>query len=122
RMSAGATSVRPPNFPPAIRMILRCTALLTVPNRLANVPRKLEQPPPGSSIYMTKKTQVRVYLTFFVFVLAAISYLDRTNISIAGVQLMPEFGISNQELGYILSAFLAGYGLFQIPAGWLARK
>jgi ACS family glucarate transporter-like MFS transporter len=71
---------------------------------------------------MTKKTQMRVYLTFFVFILAAISYLDRTNISIAGVQLMPEFGISNQELGYVISAFLAGYGLFQIPAGWLAKK
>ncbi len=71
---------------------------------------------------MAKRTQVRVFLTFFVFILAAISYLDRTNISIAGVQLMPEFGISNQELGYVLSAFLAGYGLFQIPAGWLAKK
>jgi ACS family glucarate transporter-like MFS transporter len=71
---------------------------------------------------MNNRSKVRVYLTFFVFILAAISYLDRTNISIAGVQLMPEFGISSQELGYILSAFLAGYGLFQIPAGWLAKK
>src|SRR5688500_2698991 len=71
---------------------------------------------------MSNRSKVRVSLTFFVFLLAAISYLDRTNISIAGVQLMPEFGITNQELGYILSAFLAGYGLFQIPAGWLAKK
>lgn len=71
---------------------------------------------------MANRSRVRVYLIFFVFVLAAISYLDRTNISIAGVQLMPEFGISNQELGYVLSAFLAGYGLFQIPAGWLAKR
>lgn len=71
---------------------------------------------------MAKRSQVRVILTIFVFILAAISYLDRTNISIAGVQLMPEFGISNQELGYVLSAFLAGYGLFQIPAGWLAKR
>jgi ACS family glucarate transporter-like MFS transporter len=71
---------------------------------------------------MHNRSKIRVYLTFFVFILAAISYLDRTNISIAGVQLMPEFGITNQELGYILSAFLAGYGLFQIPAGWLAKK
>ena len=71
---------------------------------------------------MSKRSKVRVYLTIFVFILAAISYLDRTNISIAGVQLMPEFGISNQELGFIISAFLAGYGLFQIPAGWLAKK
>lgn len=68
------------------------------------------------------RTRVRAYLTIFVFILAAISYLDRTNISIAGVQLMPEFSLSNQELGYILSAFLAGYGLCQIPGGWLAKR
>lgn len=70
---------------------------------------------------MHNRSKVRVYLTFFIFLLAAISYLDRTNISIAGVQLMSEFGMTNQELGYVLSAFLAGYGLCQIPAGWLAK-
>jgi ACS family glucarate transporter-like MFS transporter len=68
------------------------------------------------------RTKVRAYLTVFIFLLAAISYLDRTNISIAGVLLMPEFGLSNQELGYVISAFLAGYGLFQIPGGWLAKR
>ena len=71
---------------------------------------------------MTNRTRIRVYLTIFVFILAAISYLDRTNISIAGVQLMPEFGITNQELGFIISAFLAGYGLFQIPAGYKVEE
>jgi len=68
------------------------------------------------------RTKVRATLTVFIFLLAAISYLDRTNISIAGVLLMPEFHLSNQELGYIISAFLAGYGLFQIPGGWLAKR
>jgi ACS family glucarate transporter-like MFS transporter len=68
------------------------------------------------------RSRVRVILTIAIFLLAAISYLDRTNISIAGVQLMPEFGLSQQQLGYVLSAFLAGYGLFQIPGGWLAKR
>jgi len=68
------------------------------------------------------RSRVRVVLTIGIFLLAAISYLDRTNISIAGVLLMPEFGLNNQELGYIISAFLAGYGLFQIPGGWLAKR
>ena len=68
------------------------------------------------------RSRVRVVLTIGIFLLAAISYLDRTNISIAGVLLMPEFGISNQQLGFIISAFLAGYGLFQIPGGWLAKR
>src|ERR1700742_1445861 len=68
------------------------------------------------------KSNIRVVLTVGIFLLAAISYLDRTNISIAGVLLMPEFHLTNQDLGYIISAFLAGYGLFQIPGGWLAKR
>jgi ACS family glucarate transporter-like MFS transporter len=71
---------------------------------------------------MHNRSKIRVILTIAIFLLAAISYLDRTNISIAGVQLMPEFGLSQQQLGYVLSAFLAGYGLFQIPGGWLAKR
>ena len=71
---------------------------------------------------MHNRTRVRVWLTIGLFLLAAISYIDRANITVAGVQIMPEFGISNQELGYVISAFLVGYGLFQMPGGWLAKK
>jgi ACS family glucarate transporter-like MFS transporter len=58
----------------------------------------------------------------WVFVLSAVAYLDRTNISIAGVQISREFAIDNTHLGWIFSAFLIGYAAFQIPAGLLARR
>lgn len=67
-------------------------------------------------------TRKRFLLAFWLFVLSAISFLDRTNISIAGLQISSEYGLGNQRLGWIFSAFLIGYAGFQVPAGWLASR
>jgi ACS family glucarate transporter-like MFS transporter len=67
-------------------------------------------------------TRRRFFLAFWLFVLSAISFLDRTNISIAGLQISSEYGLGNQRLGWIFSAFLIGYAGFQVPAGWLASR
>ncbi|HEX6773694.1 MAG TPA: MFS transporter, partial [Acidobacteriaceae bacterium] len=66
--------------------------------------------------------RVRYLLAFWLFVLSAVAFLDRTNIAIAGIQLGREYGLSNQRLGGVFSAFLIGYAIFQIPAGWLATR
>jgi ACS family glucarate transporter-like MFS transporter len=69
-----------------------------------------------------RRTHVRFYLSFLLFALSAVAYLDRTNISIAGLQISSEYGLGNQHLGWIFSAFLIGYAGFQVPAGWLAVR
>ncbi|QHS50870.1 MFS transporter [Edaphobacter sp. 12200R-103] len=66
--------------------------------------------------------RVRYLLAFWLFVLSGVAFLDRTNISIAGLQISTEYGLGNQRLGWIFSAFLIGYAGFQIPAGWLSAK
>ncbi len=65
---------------------------------------------------------VRFVLIFWLFLLSAIAFLDRTNISIAGIFLSAEYHLSNTQLGSVFSAFLLGYAAFQVPGGWLARK
>ena len=69
-----------------------------------------------------RQTRKRFFLAFCLFTLSAISFLDRTNISIAGLQISSEYGLGNQRLGWIFSAFLIGYAGFQVPAGWLASR
>jgi len=69
-----------------------------------------------------RHTRKRFFLAFWLFVLSAISFLDRTNISIAGLQISSDYGLGNQRLGWIFSAFLIGYAGFQVPAGWLASR
>lgn len=65
---------------------------------------------------------VRWFLVFWLFVLGAVSYLDRINISVAGTALSEEYHLSHVQLGSIFSAFLIGYALFQTPGGWLADR
>lgn len=65
---------------------------------------------------------VRFRLVFMLFVISAIAFLDRTNISVAGVQMRHEYGIDQVHLGWVFSAFLIGYASFQVPAGWLAAR
>lgn len=68
------------------------------------------------------RSRVRLGLIFLLFVISAIAFLDRTNISVAGVEMRKEYGIDQVELGWVFSAFLIGYALFQVPAGWLAAR
>jgi len=65
---------------------------------------------------------IRYLLVLWLTVISAAAYLDRTNISLAGIEICKEFGISNVRLGWISSAFLIGYAGFQVPAGLLARR
>jgi ACS family glucarate transporter-like MFS transporter len=61
-------------------------------------------------------------LVFWLFILSAIAFLDRTNISIAGPSIRAELGIDNVHLGWIFSAFLIGYAGFQVVGGWLVDR
>lgn len=67
-------------------------------------------------------TRVRIFLAFWLFVLSGVAFLDRTNISIAGLEISHEYGLGNQRLGWIFSSFLIGYAGLQVPAGVLAAR
>jgi len=54
--------------------------------------------------------------------ITALTYLDRLNLGIAGKYIQDEFALSTQTLGWILSAFVLGYALFQIPGGWIGDR
>ena len=69
-----------------------------------------------------RRLRVRSMLVLWLFVLSAVAFLDRTNISIAGTYLRDELGIDNLHLGWIFSAFLVGYAAFQVIGGWLAFR
>src|SRR4051812_45634331 len=52
-------------------------------------------------------------IIFCTFVVAAVSYLDRNNISIAAASVQREFGLTNVQLGVLFSAFVTGYAFTQ---------
>src|SRR5689334_1026835 len=65
---------------------------------------------------------MRLLLVFGLFLLSTVAFLDRTNVSIAGVAISAEYRLDKVELGWVFSAFLLGYAGFQIPGGWLAVR
>jgi MFS transporter, ACS family, glucarate transporter len=73
---------------------------------------------------MTKArmSNVRWFLILWLFVLSAVSYLDRVNISIASGSIAEAYQLSDVQLGKVFSAMLVGYALFQTVGGRLADR
>jgi len=61
------------------------------------------------------------FLTLLAF-LSVITYLDRNAISIAGIDMTHELGLSESQFGWILAAFTIAYGLFEIPTGLMGDR
>jgi MFS transporter, ACS family, glucarate transporter len=68
------------------------------------------------------RTNVRWFLVFWLFILSAVSFLDRVNISVASSAIATEYHLSDVQLGWVFGAFLWGYALFQTFGGWLADR
>ena len=66
--------------------------------------------------------RIRYLLIMLIFVVSAVVYIDRSNMSIAGLYLAKDYHIGKIQLGWLQSAFLLGYAFFQIPAGWVVGK
>lgn len=56
------------------------------------------------------------------FVISAVAYLDRVNISIAGGLIQQEYHLDQIQLGRVFAAFVWGYALSQAVGGRLADR
>lgn len=56
------------------------------------------------------------------FAISVVTYIDRVNISVTAREMMPALGLTDQQMGYVFSAFVVGYALFQVPGGWLSDR
>lgn len=60
----------------------------------------------------------RNYVLLLLVLIGIITFLDRINISVAGVSIMEDLNLNEEQWGWTLSAFILSYGLFQVPLGW----
>jgi len=80
---------------------------------------------PGSrplALSSSRPTWVRWQIMALLTALSMLTYLDRLNLSIAGRNIQRDYAFSNQTMGWIFSAFILGYALFQIPGGLLGDR
>ena len=71
--------------------------------------------------------RVRWPILACLFGFAFVAYMQRTSFSVAAEQMMPQLGISQLQLGWLMTIYLVPYTILQLPGGvfgqWLgARK
>ncbi len=76
-----------------------------------------------------RKVSIRLLPTLFALYIAA--FLDRTNVSLAALQMNRDAGLSSAAYGFGAGVFFIGYGLFEVPSNlvlarvgarvWIAR-
>jgi MFS transporter, ACS family, glucarate transporter len=71
---------------------------------------------------VSRTSNVRWLLIGWLFVLSAVAFLDRVNLSVAGTRLAAEYHLTDVQFGFLSSVFLLGYAFLQTPAGWLADR
>ncbi len=76
----------------------------------------------GALTATLRPTRVRWRILFLLLLITALTFLDRLNLSIAGKYIQDEFHLSTQTMGWVLSAFVLGYALFQVPGGLLGDR
>ena len=66
---------------------------------------------------LARPSAVRWRVLALIVLASSAGYVLRINMSIAGESMMKELGLSEVQLGLVLSAFAWGYALFQLPGG-----
>jgi sugar phosphate permease len=75
---------------------------------------------PAGTLARARRTHVRWYVLLLISLMYMITYMDRSNISIAAPAIAKEFGFSKTEIALVFSAFAWAYAAGQVPGGWLA--
>lgn len=67
-------------------------------------------------------TRIRYRVVAVTALMAVLLYLDRFCISFAEVFIKEDLGLSDTQIGWMLSAFFWTYALGQVPSGWLTDR
>ncbi len=66
-----------------------------------------------------RPSRVRFGVLAFLCSLALLTYLDRVCISRVKTSMQAELHLDTVQMGWVLSAFLYGYALMEVPGGWM---
>ncbi|MBS1599642.1 MAG: MFS transporter [Bacteroidetes bacterium] len=71
---------------------------------------------------MVKTFPYRFRVLIFLCSLTTLTYLDRICISIVGIRIKTDLGLTNEQFGWVLASFALSYALFEIPSGLWGDK
>jgi MFS family permease len=71
---------------------------------------------------MSPRIFVRSRILGLLVAFSFVGYVQRAGVSVAAEQMMPTLGLSQVAVGWLLTAFLIGYTLFQLPGAAVGRR
>ncbi|WP_350291538.1 MFS transporter [uncultured Croceitalea sp.] len=71
---------------------------------------------------MIFKKNLRWYIVGTIFLATTINYIDRQALSVAAPVIKEDLGLSNEQYGWIVSAFLLAYAIMQLASGIVIDK
>ena len=80
------------------------------------------QPPSDSAQVSGRPSHVRYVVLASACSLAVITYLHRVGFATASAEFKTPLGLSDDDLGWIMAAFMIGYGIFEMPWGFLGDR
>lgn len=69
-----------------------------------------------------KPTRARLSILAMLFIVTAINYMDRANLSVAGSAIQAQFALTPTQLGLLFSMFTWFYAMSQVPVGYLLDR
>ncbi len=66
--------------------------------------------------------RIRSLVFAMIFAYAFTGYVQRTSVSIAAERMMPELGLTQVQVGWLFTAFLLAYAVFQIPGALFGQQ
>jgi ACS family glucarate transporter-like MFS transporter len=68
------------------------------------------------------KIRVRWWIYAYMFMFAAMAYVQRTSIAVSAPEMQSELHFTDQQLGWLFFAFTTVYALCQLPGGALGQR
>src|SRR6201746_2444809 len=71
-----------------------------------------------------KSAMRKIYLRLlpFAFICYSLCYIDRINVSFAGLTMRGDLGLTATEFGFAAGSFYWGYFLFEVPSNIIMEK
>jgi ACS family tartrate transporter-like MFS transporter len=71
-----------------------------------------------------KSAMVKIYLRLLPFAVLSyiLAYIDRINVSFAGLTMRGDLKLSATEFGFALGTFFLGYFIFEVPSNVIMEK
>ncbi len=71
---------------------------------------------------MPTAIRIRWRIFGFLFGFGFLAYVQQKTITVAADRMMPELGLSQVQIGWLMQAFVLGYAIFQMPGGIVGQR